>query len=180
MAQQRLFSTNKVPVNLDTYSPSLEKRHGEEVSVLVLSLRVQPFDSKLAVSLDAGIGSGNIRSTVFSLNSGEPKKFFTRHDFHFELPRQDLVIYATSDTDASRLAISQAKISGTCVRVKDDVFALCFKAAFGPVSRDELEFVHAWCHGQRAVTFEASEPSMEFEEEPADEPVAVAFRETPH
>ena len=45
--QQRLFSVGKVGVFVDNYSPGVEKRNGEETKVLILKLRVQPFDATL-------------------------------------------------------------------------------------------------------------------------------------
>lgn len=52
---QRLFSINKIPVFLDDYKPGTERRRGETVKIITLSLRVQPFDSKLANAIDDGM-----------------------------------------------------------------------------------------------------------------------------
>lgn len=165
---QRLFSVGKVGAYLDSYSPGVEKRRGEDVSTITLHLRIQPFDAKLASALDAGVGEdSNIRATVFSLSSGDPKPAFTRHDFKLGLARQNLVIFASPDTTESRMGLLQAKISGTYVRTQQDMNALAFafKVAFGPVGRDELEFVHAWHRCQKFITFEEAEPLLGMEDD---------------
>ena len=164
----RLFSVAKIPVFCDTYAPAVEKRRGEEVAILTLRLRVQPFDAKMATSLDDGVGGdSNVRSTVFS-HTTEPKPHFTRHDFQLALDmRQLLTVFASTDTEQPHIALDQVRIHGTYIRSQRDVnmLAFCFKASFGPVSPKELEFVHSWCRGQRAITFTPSEGELEFDEE---------------
>lgn len=169
---QRLFNTGKVGAFVDTYSPGVEKRRGETVSVLTVKFRVQPFDAKLASSLDQGVGGdSNIRPTVFSLNTTDPKPNFTRHDFRLALERQNLLLFAAPDTDQSRVALTQAKISGCYVRTQKDMnaLALCFKATFGPVGRDELELIHSLHRSQTFVTFEEAEPLLDGEDDGDDE-----------
>lgn len=167
----RLFDVAKVGVFLDSYAPGVEKRQGEEVSVLKLKCRIQPFDSKLARSLDDGVGGdSNIRSTIFSLGTGDPKPHFTSHEFKLgTLPRQTLELFASPDTPGSRMAFSQCKISGCKVRGEKDSNALAFtfSATFGPVGRDELEMVHSLHRMQTFITFHAGEPLLE--EEDADD-----------
>lgn len=161
--QQRLFSVAKVGVFVDDYSPGVEKRAGEEVKVLTLKLRVQPFDSKLATALDEGVGDdSNIRATVFTLSTGEPKPNFSRHDFKLGLERQNLELFASPDTEVARMVLLQAKISGTYVREQKDMNAMAFvfKATFGPVGKDELEFVHSLHRSQIFITFHESEPLL--------------------
>jgi hypothetical protein len=168
----RLFATAKVLVHCDTYGPGVEKRDGEDVAILKLTLRVQPFDAKLATSLDEGIGGdSNVRSTVFA-HTAEPKPHFTRHDCKPALDAlQLLTIFETSDTPTSRVAIDQVQIHGLCVRVPKnaDDLALVIKASFGPVSAAELEYVHGWVRGQRAVTFTESQTALDFDEDGEDE-----------
>lgn len=165
---QRLFSTGKIGVFFDTYAPGVEKRRGEEVSVLKLRLRVQPFDAKLATALDEGVGDdSNIKAGVFSMNTGDPKPNFTRHDFKLGLDRQNLIIFTTPETTEAKLAILQAKISGTYVRTQKDVNALAFvfTATFGPVGKDELAVIHALHRSQAFVTFETAEPLLDVEDD---------------
>ena len=165
---QRLFTASKVACFVDTYSPGVEKRRGEVVGVLTVKLRVQPFDAKLASSLDDGVGGdSNIRPTVFSLNTTEPKPCFTRHDFKLGLGRQNLEIFASTDTAEARIALLQAKLSGCYVRTQKDVnaLALIFKATWGPVGRDELELIHSLHRSQAFVTFHEAEPLLGLEDD---------------
>jgi hypothetical protein len=165
---QQLFSAGKVGCFVDDYGPGQEKRRGETISTITVKLRVMPFDAKLAAALDSGVGNGsNIKSTIFSLNSGDPKPNFTRHDFKLSLARQNLQVYASTDTVDSRIALLQAKISGTYVRTQKDInaLALCFKATFGPVGRDELELIHSLHRSQAFIRFQESEPLLEVEED---------------
>jgi len=165
---QRLFNVAKVPVQLDAVTFGIEKRRGEDKKIVNLVLRIQPFDAKLASALDAGVGEdSNIKATVFSLNSGEPKPAFIRHDFVLSLARQNLELYASSDTTESRICITQAKISGTYVRTQKDMpsaLAFVFRASFGPVGRDELEYLNLWFRAAQNVTFRESEKSLDFQE----------------
>jgi hypothetical protein len=166
-----LFDVNKIGVFVDSYSPGVEKRRGESVSVITLNLRIQPFDAKLATALDSGVGGdSNIKATIFSLNSGDPKKNFTRHDFKLALERQNLEIFPTPDTNKSRISLNQVRISGTYVRTQKDnaALALVFKATFGPVGRDELELIHSLHRMQTFVTFHQGEPILEDAEEVDD------------
>jgi hypothetical protein len=138
------------------------------VSVVTVKFRVQPFDAKLASALDAGVGGDcNIRPTVFSLNTTDPKPNFTRHDFKLGLVRQNLEIFASPDTPQSRIALQQAKISGCYVRTQKDMnaLALCFKATFGPVGRDELELIHSLHRSQAFITFHEAEPLLDTEDD---------------
>lgn len=174
---QRLFSSGKVGVFVDSYFPGVEKRRGEEVSVLTMKCRVQPFDPKLASSLDEGVGGdSNIRPTVFSLNTTDPKPNFSRHDFRLGLARQNLEIFASPDTTDARIVLLQAKITGYYVRTQKDINALafCFKATWGPVGRDELELVHALHRSQAFISFQEAEPLIDTEShEDDDEPEEV-------
>lgn len=164
---QRLFQVAKIGTFIDSYAPGVEKRRGDEISVVTVKCRVQPFDAKLATALDDGVGGdSNIKSTVFNLSTAEPKPNFTRHDFKLaSLPRQNLEIFAAPDTDASRIALTQAKISGCYVRTQKDMnaLALCFKATWGPVGRDELELIHSLHRSQTFITFHEAEPLLETE-----------------
>lgn len=171
MGEQRLFNVNKIGIFVDGYGPGVEKRRGETVSVITMQMRIQPFDAKLATALDSGVGGDcNIKATIFSLNSGDPKKNFTRHDFKLALERQNLEIFPTPDTSKSRISLNQAKISGTYVRTQKDNAALAFifRATFGPVGRDELELIHSLHRMQTFVSFHQGEPILEDAEETED------------
>jgi hypothetical protein len=164
---QRLFNVAKIGLTLDDYGAKIEKRRSGEVKVIELTLRVQPFDSKLARAIDDGVGGdSNVRTTLFkSSENAEPKPHLRRVNFELGCPRQNLIIYASPDTVESRMSFQQVKISGTYARVEKgiDGYAWVFRATYGPVGRAELEYIHEWKDGQRFITFEASEPDLEFE-----------------
>lgn len=139
---QRLFSTGKVGLFLDAYSGGTEKRKSGETKVVVLKLRVQPFDAKLAASIDDGVGDeSNVRATLFKLGHPDPKAHLDRVNFRLGCQRQNLEIFASPDTEKSRLALPSVKISATYARTEKNVngYAFCFSATYGPAGRTELE-----------------------------------------
>lgn len=167
---QRLFDINKIPVSLMDYQPGTERRRGETVKILTLSLKVQPFDSKMATAVDDGLkNDAGVKDALFKASNGEPKKHRTRVNFDLGCTQQNLIMFASTDTAESRMAFTQCRIGGVYVRTSKNVnaYAFCFRASFGPVGRDEMEFVHAWLGGQLAVTFEESQEQLEYDE-PAD------------
>src|SRR3990167_1347103 len=169
---QRLFNVGKIPVFLDKCEKGIEKRKDGDAKIQRLTLRIQPFDAKLAAALDEGTEIGNVRSTVFKLNSGEPRENFTRHEFSLAIPRQLLECFASTDTPTSRVGLDGVKIHGAYVRIQADMnnLALVIKASFGPASRDELEFLEYWFRAQQAVTFKEGDPSLQWADaEAADE-----------
>jgi len=152
-----LFDGTKVGMFLDSIVHATENRKGDQTKIVVLSMRLQPFDHKLAILLDQAV-----RNTLFKLNHPDPWPHIRRADFGLGVPRQNLTIFASSDTETSSIAVLQAKISGVYVRTQKDVdgFALVLKASFGPVDAHELAYVEEWRNGQRWVRFEESEPGL--------------------
>jgi hypothetical protein len=152
---------------LDSYGPAVEKRHGDEVSVVTMVLRVQPFDAKMATSVDEGLGDQGVRSQLFKLSTAEMKPHVERVNFNLDCPRQQMQIFASSDTEESRIAFDQVKIAGAYARTQKDVdgYAFVFKATFGPVGRDELEYIHSMHRKQMCISFLEAEPSLDFEED---------------
>src|SRR4051812_14754356 len=160
---QRLFATAKVPLFLDSITHGTEKRKGEDVKIVTLSLRVQPFDAKLASSVDDGVQSDNgLKPLLFSLNTAEPKGLVRRLDVALACPRQQLIVFASSDTTKESIAFDQAKVTGTYARTQKDIngYAFCFRASFGTVGRRELEFIQDWHLSTRFVTFQQAEPGL--------------------
>ncbi len=169
---QRLFAINKIPVSLMDYQPGTERRRGETVKILTLTLRVQPFDSKMANAVDDGlINDAGVKDALFKASNGEPKKHRTRVNFDLGCAQQNLIIYASTDTAKSRMAFTQCRIGGVYVRTSTNVnaYAFCFRASFGPVGKDEMEFVHQWLGNQQAVTFEESEEQLDYDATGADD-----------
>jgi hypothetical protein len=158
----RLFETGKVGMFLDTFSPSTEKRTNGEVEVIVLSLRVQPFTSQLAASMDQ-----KVRGVLFMLGgNAEPRKEIERVTFHLPLDRQFLQVFASSDTEKPSIAFDQVKVQSVSARIERGVdgYACLIKLAFGPASRDELAYINGWYKTQRSVTFDAAEPNLDYAE----------------
>jgi hypothetical protein len=153
----KLFDIAKVPCYCDGVTHSIEKRRGEDVKVLTLSLKVAPFDAKLATVMPDGV-----KPTLFKLNSGDPKETLRRADFALGVERQQLHVFASPDTDAATRMLDQVRIHGTYANMAKDrnSFDFKFKATFGPVGRDELEFIQSWLLTQKFVTFDAAEPGM--------------------
>jgi len=153
----RLFDIPKVPCYCDGVTHSIEKRRGEDVKVLTLSLKVAPFDAKLATVMPDGV-----KPTLFKLNSGDPKENLRRADFALGVERQQLHVFASSDTAEATRLLDQVRIHGTYAIAQKDRngYDFKFKATFGPVGRDELEFIQSWLLTQKCVTFEPAEPGM--------------------
>ncbi len=158
----RLFLADKVGCFLDAVGHSVEKRRGEEVKVLTLTLRVSPFNVNLASDMELD----GIKPTLFKLHSGEAKDLLRRADFKASnLDRQVLTVFASPDTEMPSIALDQVRIHGLYARMPKDRtdFDLVCKATFGPVGRTELEFVQLWLLTQRFVTFTEAEASLDFE-----------------
>jgi hypothetical protein len=152
-ANQRLFATAKVPLFLDTIVHATEKRKSDDVKIVVLTLRVQPFGPELASSIDEGVQAAHgIKPLLFSLNNAEPKALVRRMDVGLGCPRQQLLVFASSDTVKESIALDQVKVSGTYARTQKDVagYAFVFRASFGPLGRKELEFIQDW-HSRPAL-----------------------------
>jgi hypothetical protein len=161
----RLFEVAKVGCFLDAIGHSLEKRRGDDVKVLNLTLRIAPFTSQLASAMPDGV-----KPSLFKLSSGDPKESIRRIDFALGCERQLLTVYAAPDTTQASIALDQVKVSGTYARAQKDRngFDFVLKASFGPVGKTELEFVQDWLLTQRFVSFEEAEPGMFDEAEETD------------
>lgn len=163
----KLFGVAKVGLFCDGVAHSLEKRRGEDVKVLTLTLRVAPFDAKLA----SAVGDDNtVRQALFNTNNIDPKPFVRRVDFALGCERQNLHVFAAPDTERATLTLDQVRITGTYARAQKDRngFDFVLKATFGPAGRDELEFVQGWLLTQKFVTFEEAEPGLLLDEEAED------------
>ncbi len=168
----QLFDVAKVALTCDAVVHTTEKRKDGEVKVIALTLRVQPFDAKLATALHP-----DVRTTLFKLSHPDPHAHLTRVNFALGVPRQDLACYATPETVGGARRLEQVKIDGVYARTEKGLtgYALVFKATFGPVSDAELGFVEAWRTGMKFVTCTESEPNADFaaiepEEDDEDEP----------
>lgn len=174
----KLFSVPKVGLFCDGITHAIEKRRGEEVKIVTLALRMQPFDSKLAVAIDDGLVGQDVRvrNALFKVNHPDPVPGIRRIDFALGCERQNLTVYASPDTEAGSMCLEQVKIAGTYARSQKDMngFAFCLKGSFGPLGRAELEFIQKWLLTQRFVTFEQAEPGMFDDTTEDDEDLADA------
>lgn len=167
---QTLFSVPKIGLFVDTYHPVKEKRRDEEVMCIRIKFRVQPFDAKLATSIDEGL-DGGVRALLFKLNNPEPKPAIASLKLNLDCPRQNIELFASPDTDESRMVLLQTKITGTYARDQKDVagFAFCFEGTHGPVDRSTLEYVHSLVGKQVFGTFVESEPDLAFSSEEVED-----------
>lgn len=157
---QNLFSVGKIGLHLDAIQHRLEKGKDREIKVVELTLRAQPFSPQLAVALDDAI-----RGLLFKRSSGDPVDTISAVQFAHSVPKQQLLVFASSDTTEPTISFDHVAISKLRARKEKGVdgWALILHASFGPVGRQELEYVNDWYTGQRWVTFVEAEPSMEFE-----------------
>lgn len=166
MSDKQLFDVKKVGLFLDAIKHHNETRNSGEVKVITCTVRVEPFDAKLATALDTAV-----RTTCFKLNHPDPQPHIRRCDFALGHPRQKLSVFASVDTAKPTIALDQVKVSRLYVRASKakNGFTLVFDLTFGPVSKGELAYVEEWRGGQRAVSFEEAEPSLDFEDEDQDD-----------
>ncbi len=162
----KLFSVTKVGVFLDTIKHHNETRKSGDTKVITLTCHVDPFDHKLALAM-----ADVVRNTLFKLQHPDPQPHIRRCDFALGVDRQQLEVFASSDTQKASIALDQVKVSRIYVRASKDRngYVCVFDATFGPVGKTELAYVEAWRGTQRSVTFEAAEPNLDFEEERRDD-----------
>lgn len=153
----KLFETGKIGCFLDVITHATEARREDEVKIVTLALRVQPFTAQMASAM-----ADAVRPTLFRLNDGEPKDSLKRVDFALGVPRQNLTVFAAPDTAEPSIAFLQAKIAAVYARTEKGVrgYGLVVKVSFGPVGRTELEYIQDWHLGQRFVSFEEAEPAL--------------------
>lgn len=163
---QRLFDSEKVGIFLDGFGPRIEKRKGDEVKLLDLTLRVQPLTPALATTL---AGDGLIKKSLFKMTDSTPLPNLKSVSFDVHVPRQVLQIFAAPDTEVASIALDQVEISDLRARTEKGVdgWGLVFYASFGPVSKQELEFVQRWYTAQQFVTFSLADPTLDFESDEA-------------
>ena len=169
---QDLFNGKIVGVYLDAITPGMEKRKSGDTKVVHLALRVAPFTSALAAAIDDGIApSDPIKPLLYKLSDGEQKGVIGRLALKLGVPRQRVLVYASSDTVVESIAFHLAQITGITVRGSKDGggYVLTCRATFGPVGKTELEYLYDWYLGQRFAKFDQAEPSLEFSVEDGTE-----------
>lgn len=159
---EHMFDAGKIGVFLDSITHSTENRRGTETKIVVLGLRVDPFDRVLALALDS-----RARDTLFALSSDKAREHVKAATFALGVLRQNLHLFTTPDTTDATRALLQVQITGITAKVHKDRsdYVLTFKASFGPADKHELEYIEAWRGNQRFVMFERAAPSLDFEAE---------------
>lgn len=168
----KLFDVGKVGLTLDAITHTTEKRKDGEQKVVQLTLRVAPFDAKLATALHPAV-----RATLFKLNHPDAQEHLARVNFSLGVPRQFLELFASTDSPKATQALDHVLITGIYARVEKgmhNLFVLVFKATFGPASDKELGFIEGWRTGMKFGTFTAADASDLFidpaeDAEPDDE-----------
>lgn len=170
LASPSLFAGQNIGLYLDKHEPLLmkKKKDADEVHMLGLRLRVQPLTPELATLLPG------VHRVLFNLTTGDPVDNLLNVAFNLAIPPQQLHIAMAPD-DQPALMLDHVKVSHFKARTEKGVdgWALTFRALFGPVTSQELEYVHAWFTQQRFVTCVVdAEPSLfdGLDDEPADDP----------
>lgn len=156
----RFFDDDAIGCYLDAIDHRVEKtKDGKETHMVDLTLRVQPFTVELAAALDA-----DVRALLFAMGDALPKKKLKAIHFDLPVPRQALTIQIAPEETIGALHVLDVEITGPRARVEKGVdgFGFVFYASFGPVGRDELEYLVAWHTQQRFVTFAPQEPVLNF------------------
>lgn len=157
----RFFDDDRIGCYLDDIGHRVEKsKEGKENRMVDLTLRVQPLTAELAQSLDA-----DVRALLFNMGDALPKGKIKA--IHFALPvvKQAVAVHLLSGGgDEGALLINDVEISDVRARVEKGVdgYALVFYATFGPVSKEELEYVVGWHTQQRFLTFNPQQPALDF------------------
>lgn len=171
----RLFSVGKVPVYCEGIAHRLEKRRGEDVKVVDLTLKIEPFTTDLASALDQD-EYGFVKRMLFKITDGTPMGDLKSVEFIPPGDRQKVTCYATPDTEVPSIAFDQCKVTKIRARSQKDAsgWVLYLYLSFGPLSRTELEYVNAYYTEQRFLTFDEAEPSLAFEDDGEEEALTDA------
>jgi hypothetical protein len=178
----RLFNADGIGVYLDDIGHRVEKNDGNEVKMVDLTLRVQPFTPDLAVSLDP-----DVRALLFNMTDAAPKPKIKAMHFNLTVPRQAMTValLPPGTADNTGRLFSDVEITDPRARTEKGVdgFALVFYASLGPLSAADLEYVCEWLTQQRFLTFHPQEPALNFDAaedaEDAKEPARRVPRRNP-
>jgi hypothetical protein len=156
----RLFDEDHVGCYLAAIRHRLEKKKdGDEVKMIDLALRVQPFTPALAAALDP-----DVRALLFTMTDATPKPKLAAVHLALTVPRQQLSIRLLPEL-AEQLVLCDCDISRVRVRAEKGVdgFGLVFVVSYGPPSARELAYVCDWHTQQRFLTFQPQQPALALE-----------------
>ncbi len=171
-----LFTVPKIPMHCEGITHRLEKRKSGETKIVELALKIEPFTPQLAAALDPA-EYAFVKRTLFKMGDGAtPVNDLRAVEFRPPLDRQKLLCFATVDTAMASICLDQVKVTKIRARQSKDAqgWVLYVHVSFGPVDKGELEYVNAFYAGQRWITFEEAEPSLDFapDAEAAEAPVS--------
>lgn len=165
----RLFTVAKVPMYCEGITHRIERRKSGDTKVVDLALRIEPFTTQLASALDPSYGF--VRRMLFSMNNAEPVTELKAVEFKVPGERQQLTCFAAPDVSVASIALSQVKITKIRARKPKEgtAWVVYVYASFGPLGKDELEYINRFYTTQAFITFEQADPTLfEGDVEPAD------------
>jgi len=163
-----LFTVGKIGCYLDAITHRLDKRKGvgDDVKIIDLKLRIQPFTAQMAAALDPSLYAF-VRRMLFRQGDGAPLTDYKAIEFKppSDRDRQLLTVFASPDTTQASIAFHECKVGKLIARGQKNVdgWALIVRVNFGPVDKAELEYVNDWYTEQRFVTFKPAHPSLDFD-----------------
>lgn len=166
-----LFTVAKIPMYCEGITHRMEKRRGgHEVKVVDLALKLEPLSAQLATALNQD-EYGFVKRTLFKMASGDPVIDLRAVEFRPPSDRQKLMCFASPDTEVASIAFDQVKVTKIRARSSKDAtgWTLYVHVSFGPVDKIELAYVNDFYTGQRFITWEEAEPSLDFTDDEGDE-----------
>jgi hypothetical protein len=165
-----LFTVPKIPVYCEGITHRLETRKSGETKVVDLTLKVQPFTGQIASALDPS-EYGFVKRVLFKMDSGDPTVDLRAAEFTPPGDRQRLTCFATADSVEPSIVLDQVKVTKLRARRGKEAhgWTLYIGVSFGPLDRNELEYVNRFYTTQGFLTFEEAEPSLDFQEDGDDE-----------
>lgn len=178
-----LFDVPKIPVYCDGITHRLETRKSGETKVVDLTLKVQPFNGQLASALDQS-EYGFVKRVLFKMDSGDPTVDLRAAEFTPPGDRQRLTCFATTDSDEPSIVIDQVRVTKLRARrgKESNGWTLYIGVSFGPLDRNELEYVNRFYTNQAWITWEEAEQSLDFDsddDEPEEDDAATPLRPAP-
>lgn len=168
-----LFTVSKIPVYCEGITHRIERRKSGDTKVVDLTLKIAPFTAQLATALNQD-EYGFVKRTLFKMASGDPVVDLRAVEFLPPGDRQRLTCFAAPDTDAASICLDQVRITKIRARSSKDAqgWTLYIGVSFGPLDKNELEYVNRFYTSQAFITWEEAEPSLEFTDDEAtdDEP----------
>lgn len=175
-----LFTVPKIPVCCEGITHRLETRKSGETKVVDLTLKVQPFNGQLAAALDPN-EYGFVKRVLFKMDSGDPTVDLRAAEFTPPGDRQRLTCFATTDSVEPSIVLDQVKVTKLSARrgKKAHGWTLTIGVSFGPLGRNELEYVNRFYTGQAFITFEEADPSLDFADDEESEDDVTDKRPAP-